>query len=48
MESLNSHFSKMLLNAKISELIVGDFAIIIPVIPEHIFGHVGEFELIFF
>ena len=38
----------MLFNTKISELIVGDFAILISVIPEHISGHVGEFELIFF
>lgn len=47
-ESLDSHFSKMLFHTEVSKLIKGDFVILIFVISEYVFDHIFELIFIFF
>lgn len=48
MKPLNGHFSEVLLNAEVGQLIISDVFIAVDVIPEHISGHVFELVFIFF
>ena len=48
MKSLNCHFSEMLLNAEVSQFIIGDYFVSVSVIPENISGHIGKLVLVFF
>ena len=47
-QSLNSHLSKMLLNAEIGQFVVGDLPVVVPIIPEDVFDHVEDLILVFF
>lgn len=40
-ESLDSHFSEMLLNAEVSQFVIGDVLISIPIITEDVFGDIS-------
>ncbi len=42
MQSLNGHFTKVLFNAEVSQLIVGNVLISVNIISEHVSGDVFE------
>lgn len=47
MQPLNGNLTKMLLHAKINELIVLDDSVIVGVVPEHVFDEVVNFCFLF-
>ncbi len=46
-QSLDGHFTEVLLNAEVSQLIISDHTVVVSVISENVFNHVVNFVLVF-